>query len=644
MAQVNIPYESRKHLLIKDALKDRIALSREKMSQRYSDWEKNEERFLAYLPETNADALRRGKRNTGYPQLTRLEIPYSYAVALTAHTYWTSVFLSRNPVFQLSARHGEPQMAVQAMEALLDYQLNVGGMQVPLYIWLLDPAKYGFGVVGTYWDEESVVVSRVEEEQATYLGIPIDGKTVKRRVTERIPGYKGNRLYNVRPQDFFPDPRVPISRLQDGEFVGRYVEVSWNTVLKKAAANQYFNITELKNYLKSRQQSEREQGSSQITLPDAKDDMAIGPPPISMGKSKEDRPYVSMHEIYVELVPNEWQLGPSDYPEKWVFTLAEDAVIIGAQPLGLYHNKFPFFIQEYEPDGYSLFSRSMIEVMDPLQNTLSWLINTHLQSVRKAINDMFVVDPSKIMMKDITDPKEGKLIRLKPEYYGTNPADAVHQLQVVDITQNHLRDANIITDLIQRVTGVTDNIMGLQDPGGRKTATEVRTSSGFGINRLKTNAEYMSAMGWHPLISALVQTTQQKYDGDQQFKIAGNLVSDAQRFMQVNPEDIAGFFDYVPVDGTLPVDRFAQANLIRQFIGDIGGSPQLAQRFDVVGLLTHAMQLMGMKNIKQFDVQVVPDQQMQQQVQDGNSVSLNSALGDRAGLAGQQIEGMGPLG
>ena len=42
MAQVNIPYESRKHLLIKDALKDRIALSREKMSQRYSDWEKNE--------------------------------------------------------------------------------------------------------------------------------------------------------------------------------------------------------------------------------------------------------------------------------------------------------------------------------------------------------------------------------------------------------------------------------------------------------------------------------------------------------------------------------------------------------------------------------------------------------------------------
>ena len=61
-----------------------------------------------------------------------IEVPYSYAVVMTLHTYISSVFLSK-PGFQVQARHGEPEMSVQAVEALLDYQCVAGEQTFPLF-------------------------------------------------------------------------------------------------------------------------------------------------------------------------------------------------------------------------------------------------------------------------------------------------------------------------------------------------------------------------------------------------------------------------------------------------------------------------------------------------------------------------------
>jgi hypothetical protein len=75
-----------------------------------------------------------------------------------------------------------------------------------------------------------------------------------------------------------------------------------------------------------------------------------------------------------------------------------------------------------------------------------------------------------------------------------------------------VRDAAFVMDLMARLSGVNDNIMGMVNSGGRKSATEVRTSSTFGVNRLKTNSEFYSAQGFAPLAQMLLQNTQQKYD------------------------------------------------------------------------------------------------------------------------------------
>jgi len=622
------------HRKISRAVWARYRKSRDHMTIYHDTWRRAEDLFRAYLPEKTSDAIRRGKRDAGTPQYTTIEVPQTYAMIMTAHTYMVNVFLSRNPILQFQARHGEPQDRVMALEAIIDYQLQVGEMAPRLFIWLLDMFKYGLGIIGNYWDKETVTVSNIVEVPEMYLGMPIVGKTQKIRQTEQLPGYQGNKIFNIRPYDFVPDWRVPISMLQQGEFCGHTSDISWNELLRGQEEGKYFNLGPLKRIDKVRREAVGD-GSSQNNIPgddelemDTIDSMDLG--------------YVTLIEMVIDLVPSDWGIGPSKIPEKWKFTLANEQVIIEARPMGSYHNKFPYFVQEYEVNGYELASRGMAEVSKPLNDTLSWLINTHFHSVRKVLNDQLVVDPSKLVMKDVTDPDAGRLIRLKPAAYGQDPKTAIHQLQVVDVTQNHLRDAQLVMEMMQRVLGVSENLMGQVNPGGRKTATEVRTASGFSVNRLRTHAEYASATAWAPLASVFVQNTQQYYDGEQKFKIAGDNMTQEQ-FAMVTPDAIAGFYDFVPVDGTMPVDKFALANLWKEIMLGIVKIPALMAKYDMAKIFSYTAKLSGAKNIEQFKLQVSPDQQVMQNLQMGNIVPMGGGDGGRRAKPGGNEGGGGGL-
>jgi hypothetical protein len=216
----------------------------------------------------------------------------------------------------------------------------------------------------------------------------------------------------------------------------------------------------------------------------------------------------------IELIPKEWQLGGSDWPEKWVFTCTQDfATLIGAEPHGAFHAKFPYQVLPLEPEGYGLTTRGLPEILTPVQNTVDWLINSHFYNVRAVLNNRYVVDPSRVVMKDVLDPLPGGIIRLKPEAYGQPTRDVVSQLPTADITQGHMADLPAIIGIGERTVGVNDQVMGMLESGSnRKTATEVRTSTSFSINRLKTIAEFASASAFEPASQMLVQNSQQYYD------------------------------------------------------------------------------------------------------------------------------------
>lgn len=614
MISREIKYGTPLHDRVREAIVTRYNLSAAEMSRRHDTWKDVDELFRAYVPETEKDRYRKGQRKAGYPEYTTIYIPYGYATLLAAHTYWCSVFLSRAPVLQFSARHGETQQQVQAIEALMDYQLMVGGMLPALYVWLLDVGKYGLGIIGNYWAEEYSDVSQIVEVPVSVFGIPVPGVNPRKaKKTVRVKGYVGNKLFNVRPHDFFPDPRVSLMNFQQGEFCGRLTQAGWNSIVKNKELGEYFNLEELKKLYTT--YGERVSLSTTDNLPST-----ISGLPESLTGPGSLGPFELLEQV-IELIPNEWGLGEGTYPEKWMFTLAggKSGVIIGARPQGLLHDRFPYALQLYEVNGYDQSSRGMLEIIKPLNDVMNWLVNSHMFNVRQTLNNQLVVDPSRVVMQDVTDKEPGKLIRLRPEAYGTDVRTVFARIPVVDITRAHLQDMELIAQIIQRISGATDNVQGMANAGGRKTATEVRTSSSFSINRLRTNAEFFSAMGWGPLAQVLLQNTQQLYDEEQTYKIAGDLIN-PNTYVQVTPDLIQGFYDFVPVDGTLPIDRFAQANLWKEIIMGISKIPQIGMQYDVAGIFSWMAQLAGLKNITQFKVKVLPNDQMRGMIQAGGVV------------------------
>ena len=610
-----------------DALKARLRMSEQKMKDRYTQMGKNEELFSAYIPERDVDALRRNNREqNGVPEYRTIELPYSFATAMTAHTYFTSVFLARSPVFQLAGRHGEAENKVQANEAILSYQLNVGMALIPLFIWLLDPCKYGYGVIGHFWDKEMVRVRQQVQENVTFLGVPIPDlkggfKTKLVDQVQDVVGYEGNKTYNCRAQDFFPDPRVALVHFQKGEFCARYVETSWNEIAEGQRSGRYFNYEALKQLRSAGEKDnqtgnpDRDSGGRSTTLPGGSlqtldsYDIPIG--------------FIKGHEVYLKLIPRDWKLGTEDREEIWVFNIASNGCIFGAVPLGEYSGKFPFNILLDEIDGYSIFPTSMLERVKPLSDVLSWLINTHFYNVRQTLNNQFVVDPSMVVMKDVENPEPGKIMRLKPAAYGKDVRQAITQLITQDVTGRHIQDIPLIQGFIERVTGANDSMMGMMEAGGRKTATEVRTSTSFGVNRMKTQCEWFSATGFGPYTQQLIQRTQQRMATERQYRLVGDLAQFSPQFAMVGPQDIAGFYDFEAVDGTLPVDRFAQANLWQMLMGQMVNFPQILQQYDVAKIFAWVANLAGIKNIAQF--RLIPDGQVNQQLQAGNIVPISAA-------------------
>jgi hypothetical protein len=584
---LKIPKNSPLHKFILDQLGPRITLAEKAQAEQHDAWKKAEERVLAYVPESELDGKRRQRRDDqGTPTYTTIQVPYSYALLMSAHTYWTSVFFARSPVHQYSGRHGESEQQTQAMEALIDYQVGVGSALGPYYLWQYDAGKYGIGVLGTHWEKDEVQFSSINDGQ---------------QITISMTRYEGNKVRNVSPWNWLPDPRVPVNQFQKGEFCAELRFISWTDIIRRQLQGYYTNVKEIKTSIGTADPKQTQR--SVLKRPDATGMVAeaIGGHPSQ----------VAAYEVYIELIPAEWvapgssqRLGTSSFPEKWVFTISQDkSLVLGAQPLGYYHCLFPYDVMETEIEAYGTYNRGIPEIMAPMQNTIDWLINSHFYNVRAALNNIFVADPTKIVMKDLENLEEGGIIRLKPEAYGLDLRTFFHQVPIQDFTQQHMTDLAAIQAIGERVYGVNDQMMGGLTGGGRKTATEVRTSTGFGVNRMKTICEYASATAMSPHSQKLVMNSQQYYDGAKKFRIVGDLAMEAgMKFMQVTPEQIAGFYDFVPVDGVLPIDRMAQANLWKEMLMGMSKVPQVMMQYDLGRIFGWVGHLGGLKNMNQFKI------------------------------------------
>ena len=97
MPTLKIKKDSPLHRKLCAMIQSRVLLAQKDRTNQEEIWRKAEERTLAYVHESEVDNVRRNARNnSGKPAYTTVMLPYSYALLMSAHTYWTSVFFGRS--------------------------------------------------------------------------------------------------------------------------------------------------------------------------------------------------------------------------------------------------------------------------------------------------------------------------------------------------------------------------------------------------------------------------------------------------------------------------------------------------------------------------------------------------------------------
>jgi hypothetical protein len=475
----------------------------------------------------------------------------------------------------------------------------------------------------TVWVEQDVPFTLMEQTRVmlgTTFNLPAP-VAKKEQVKKTQTAYKGNELRSISPYCFFPDPRLPLTRFQEGEFCGSEEECSRTSLHRDEVDGLYAGVKYIEDFRGVDHDKRRSRRFNSANVPDGR------------STTNDIKPTVIKTEVQMDIVPSEFMLsdgqplGTSTSPEKWVVVYANDNRVIRCQPFGYAHNHFGYSVGQFSPDQHGMINESITEMISHLQAVVDWFINSHITNVRKHISNRLVVDPEGIYYEDVRDHKP--VIRLKPNVSQMGVDRFVKQLQVSDVTRGHIGDVEVLIKFVSMTTAISDNLMG-QYHTGRRSAREASNTSAASGTRLRTIVKLVYDSCFRSMGQDLISNLRDGLDEDTFVTVTGGAYPDWSAYnafiipetgankIPVNRTTIAGKFDFKLFEGTLPSEKFAQAETLEQTLLAMFKNPDgLAMLTNVLGydprkLFTEVLTLRGIKHPDRFKIDQVRMAEIQQ--------------------------------
>lgn len=581
------------HARVLAYLLQRLDASEREMEKFYSRWEVQEKRVQAYIHHEEYERILASMNEAGKsPKVVSVTVPYIFATISTICTYLMQVFGGRNPIFQIGTHKAESAQGARSLEAYIQYNADHVRLLRHLFQYFYDGEVYGLQVLRTRWTVTKAMRSKIVQAPKKFLGISLPGQYEPQKVRESTTVFEGTEAVSQDPFFFFPDPRVPMADVnRKGEYVFWRTFEARHTMLsaEKDGLLKWVNHVPTAAPREGKQRSARGLRSGGDARPG--ENMRGSP----------GRTHTQFDQCSIMIIPAELGLGTGDQPERWIFGIGNRGQIVQAERLDLDHDMHPVVVGEPYSMGYGFGSSGSVDYLGPMQETISWFLNSHVHNVRTALNNMFIVDPSMVEMQDLRNPEPGKTIRLKKAAWGRDVRQAIQQLQVQDITRSHVADLGLMTKLGDMISGISDNVRGQQDQGGRKTATESRLSAEAAASRLMSHARFISTQSMVDLTQQMSLNAQQFLTQEFEFAVLGGKALTAP--IRVGPQSITGDFHYPVSDGSLPLDRVALMDVWKEVFMAIAQDPQLRQGFDVMEIFSFIAELGGATDIERFKVQ-----------------------------------------
>lgn len=617
---LNLKPDSDFHNRLRSKIWQRAQEARLEVSKRFDQWRTMDQTLTTYVKLKEVEEKIKDKDDA---KPVSIVFPYTYSMLEALLTYLSMAFF-QDPIFQYEGVEDSDTAGAMLMEMVVRLHCAKNKVPLNLHTQFRDSLVYGIGAVMPDWSRK---YGRKPMRQSTLIESPFGESTESQVIFgPREVVFEGNALVNLDPYMLLIQPGVASSDIQKAEYVGWLDRTNYMDLLTEESnpGSGYFNVKYLKDKLNKRSALALDQSDRELRQGGAAD--------LARSNSNSVSP-VDRIRMFINLIPKDWELSSSEYPEKWYFELASDDVIIRCEQADFAHGMYPIAISSPEFDGYSSTPIARMEVLNGLQHTLDFLFNSHISNVRKAINDMLIVDPYLVNIEDLKDPKPGKLIRLRRPAWGRGVDKVVQQLAVQDITRANISDSAYITQWMDRISGADQSMQGALRMTGpeRLTGAEFQGTRGSAISRLQRLAQIIGLQSMQDIGEMFAVHTQQYMTQKTYIKAVGRYADQlktlfpTQNSIPVTPYDLAVNYDLIVRDGSIPGGNFSQSWI--ELFKTIGTDPELRQGFDITRIFMYIAQQLGAKNVEDFrrqvnqiQPQVMPDGQVAQQVQAGNMI------------------------
>lgn len=612
--------DSELHKKLVKEIKKRADASHRVMSRRYPSWREVDKVLTAYI---YTDEKEKEVKQKDPRKPVSIVFPHSYAIMEIMLSYLVMAFL-QEPYFRYEATSPEDTVGTTLLESVINLQclrLKVG---LALHTMFRDAFGYGIAPITPTWN---VIRGKRIVQDSDIFWSEFSRRFVKQAKGRRLEDavlFEGNSLHNIDPYRWFPDPTVSAHEPQKGEFCGWLTESSYHTMLREEleGGGDVFNVKYLKGH--------KGKKSKYADDESAREEKHGGVPE----KAEEANKIYKLY-MFWDLIPKDLKLSTNEYPERWMFCLSQDSVITEARPLAEAHGQYPVAVSAPDFDGYSPTPIARLEILGGPQGLLDWLLNAHITNVRKAINDMLVVDPYIINVPDLKKQGPGKLIRVRRPGWGKPELalKAVHQLKVDDVTRQNVGDALMVAQMMNMAAGTDESMGGLLRQRGpeRLTKSEFQGTRAGAIGRMERVAKIIGIQVFQDIGYQFAHNTQQYMNEDVYAKaigawperVMGELGIGPTDGYKVTPYDLLVDYDVLVRDGSIPGGNWNESWV--QLFQIIASQPALLTRFDIVRIFKFMARNLGAKNVDEFEIKTSSNEDTIRLLEQGNIAPIGGA-------------------
>lgn len=590
------------HELLLQYIKARLRVGAKARDRNLPRYVHNDKKVSAWIKLALEDRKRKAKsEESGVPVMTDVVLPLEFIHLDDMMTYYAQTFAPNRGMFYNTGDPEEVGPASQITLKMNNDALYCGYFKETLRA-IFSVLKYNVGGIHNAWSTDS----------GPKLETQPGGQTT---VTQEVK-WRGNRMEALDMYNFLYDSTVEFTDLhKEGEFAAMVKLRSHYWLQKRAVSGTFANCSEaLKNtdriqsgratYYRSPPQeamltTERSASSS----PNTTDWVAI--------LSEVDFTEVAGHEVvtlFINLNPADFGLvAPAERAsrrgyELWRITLLDDEFIIQAERQNNIHGHIPCYFGVINDDIFGSAQKSPAELIEPMQDFASSLLNIHIKASRKNIWGTTYYDPLAVDMKQIPEGEVAARVPLLPGAAGRDIRTAIyHDAHTLDTkqTMTDLESAMGIINQFFPTQALPSQIAGID-----RAVTDQVAAVQQGVNRRQQKgARLLDDSMFRPMRADMYYNIIQYQPDDEE--ITDYYTGKAQK---LNLDELRSTnLPFIIGQGLKAIDRMAAQELMQKLIFALIQAPQALQpdengdAIDLLAMINYWTSMMDIDaNFEQF--------------------------------------------